>query len=286
MNRHSSNSRSRRRGGAVRTAGWLAAAAMLVVAAFAPATAQASAANNVNSISVPQCFVGGMSGTLDVTVGAAPFEFDIWVTDHIPGEGFWVEIPGSRISLSIDASDAAYPFGPLDVSQHRDGVNSYRVETDGGSAKSASIHPCDDATPTPTPEVTPTPTPEVTPTPTPEVTPTPTPEVTPTPTPEVTPTPTPEVTPTPTPEVTPTPTPEATPTPTGSELPAESENPTPSGGVEGATGTPSVTVPPTDALGQGTSSTSESWRIILAGLASLIATVLVFTQPTRSRRSR
>ena len=129
--------------------------------------------------------------------------------------------------------------------------------------------PTPEVTPTPTPEVTPTPTPEVTPTPTPEVTPTPTPEVTPTPTPEVTPTPTPEVTPTPTPEVTPTPTPEATPTPTGSELPAESENPTPSGGVEAATGTPRVTVPPTDALGQAAPVTSEGWRIVLAGLASL-----------------
>jgi hypothetical protein len=91
---------------------------------------------------------------------------------------------------------------------------------------------------------------------------------------------------TPSPSPTPSPTPEVTPSPTGSELPAESENPTPSGGVEAATGTPSVTVPPTDTLGQGASGTSESWRLILAGLAALIAMVLVFTQPARSRRSR
>jgi hypothetical protein len=267
MNTRSLGTR-RRRGGAIRTAGWLAAAAMLVVAAFAPAATYASGGNNVNSISVPDCFVGGMSGTLDVTVDSSPFEFDIWVTDHIPGEGFWVEIPGSRVTLSIDASDAAYPFGPLDVSQHRDGVNSYRVETDGGSAKSASIHPCDNETPTPTPEVTPTPTPDVTPTPTPEVTPTPTPEVTPTPTPEVTPTPTPEV----------------TPTPTGSDLPAESEAPTPSGEVGGITGTPQPTPPATDALSaEGQNASVVPSMIVIAGLLGGVA-LLAMRRPARARR--
>jgi hypothetical protein len=155
--------------------------------------------------------------------------------------------------------------------------------------------PTPEVTPTPTPEVTPTPTPtgselpeestEPTPTPTPEVTPTPTPEVTPTPTPEVTPTPTPEVTPTPTPEVTPTPTPEVTPTPTGSELPEESSSSSPSGGVEGATGTPGITPPPTDTLGGNTQAPSnDGWRIVLLGLAAILAATLAFTTPRPATR--
>ncbi len=81
-------------------------------------------------------------------------------------------------------------------------------------------------------------------------------------------------------------TPEGAPTPTGSDLPAESERPTPTGGVEGATGTPGVTPPSTDALSDATSSTSGSWRIVLASLAGLIVLALVFTQPSRARRER
>ena len=238
---------TRRRGGILRRLGWLSAIAMLAVSAFAPSTVSAGVSNNVNSITVPACIDGGMTGTLDVTVGDAPFVFDIWVTDHIPGEGFWVEIPGSRVTLSISSSDSSYPFGPLNVSQHRAGVNSYRVETDGSSAKSASIHPCTDVQPTPTP-VVPTPTPVV-----------------PTPTPVV---------------ATPTP------NPTGSELPAESTNPSPTGGVEGTVGTPGVTPPSTDAIGDASTPSGNNWRIVLAALASIIVLGLVFTQPTRVRRSR
>ena len=294
-------SQTRRRGGILRRLGWLSAIAMLAVSAFAPSAVSAGVANNVNSITVPACIDGGMSGTLNVTVGDAPFVFDIWVTDHFPSQGEWVEIPGSRVTLSISSSDTAYEFGPLDVSQHRAGVNSYRVESSGSNAKSASIHPCDDVTPTPTP-VVPTPTPVV-PTPTPVV-PTPTPivptptPIVPTPTPlvptptPIVPTPTPlvptptPVVPTPTPVV-PTPTPVvSTPTPTGSELPAESTNPSPTGGVEGATGTPGVTPPSTDAIGDASTPSGNNWRIVLAALASLIVLALVFTQPTRVRRSR
>ncbi len=81
-------------------------------------------------------------------------------------------------------------------------------------------------------------------------------------------------------------TPEGAPTPTGSELPAESERPTPTGGVGGVVGTPNVTPPTTDALSDATSLTSGSWRIVLASLAGLIVLALVFTQPSRARRER
>src|SRR6476646_10185062 len=82
----------RRRGGTLRRLGWLSATAMLAVSALAPASSYAATGNLVNSISVPSCFEGGMSGTLDVTVVSSPFVFDIFVTDHLPGGGDWVEI--------------------------------------------------------------------------------------------------------------------------------------------------------------------------------------------------
>ena len=94
------------------------------------------------------------------------------------------------------------------------------------------------------------------------------------PTPVVTPAPTPVVTPAPTPVVTPSPTPTgdvggATGTPTVTS--------TPTGGVGGATGTPSVTLPPTDTIGSTTGSTGDSWRLILLGMAGLLAVALLLT---------
>src|SRR2546425_1333478 len=147
----------RRRSGAIRRLAWLSAAAMLTVSALAPAVSYAAAtSNNVNSITVPGCIEGvGISGTLDVTVASSPFVFDIWVTDHKPGESNFVEIPGSLVTLSVSSSSSSYAFGPLDVTQHRDGVNTYRVESSGSTAKSASIHPCDGTPPSTPPSEAP-----------------------------------------------------------------------------------------------------------------------------------
>jgi hypothetical protein len=83
-----------------------------------------------------------------------------------------------------------------------------------------------------------------------------------------------------------TPTGNPTPSPTGSDLPVESGRPTPSGGVEGATGTPGATPPATDTIGDVSTPSSGNWRIVLASLAALIALALVFTQPSRVRRER
>jgi hypothetical protein len=85
---------------------------------------------NIVSITVPSCFgADGMTGTLDVAVMSGPFTFDVWVTDHVPGDSDWTEIPGSRQTLTVQVSSAAVPFGPLSVAAHRVDVNSYRVET-------------------------------------------------------------------------------------------------------------------------------------------------------------
>jgi hypothetical protein len=147
--------------------------------------------------------------------------------------------------------------------------------------------------PTPTPVVTPAPTPVVTPAPTPVVTPAPTPVVTPAPTPVVTPAPTASVlptestNPTPTPVVTPAPTPVVTPAPTASVLPTESVNPTPAptGTVGGATGTPGITLPPTDTLpSTGAAGTgSDGLRFAYLMLAAVMAAVALIN-PVRARR--
>src|SRR5919198_286758 len=91
-----------------------------------------------------------------------------------------------------------------------------------------------------------------------------------------TPTPTPTEAPTPTPTEAPTPTPTAT-------APAATPTPTPTGGVEAATGTPRVTLPPTDTLGGGQQGGSSSWRMILIVMAGVLAGILTLT-PKKARR--
>ena len=51
-----------------------------------------------------------------------------------------------------------------------------------------------------------------------------------------------------------------------------------------ATGTPVVTAPPTDAFSDPTRPTNESWRILLIGLAGLLASLLVLTPAPATRR--
>jgi hypothetical protein len=74
--------------------------------------------------------------------------------------------------------------------------------------------------------------------------------------------------------------------PSGEVLPIEG-TPQPTGEVEAIQGTPRVTPPPTDTIADASASSTGSWRIVLAGLAILIAIILVATQPTtRVRRTR
>jgi hypothetical protein len=94
------------------------------------------------------------------------------------------------------------------------------------------------------------------------------------------PTPPPTLAPTPTPTEAPTPTPTEAPTPT----PAE---PTPTGGVGGATGTPAggaggatadPTLPSTSTIdGQGSGPIGDGWRVILLTLAGVLAAALLLT---------
>jgi hypothetical protein len=67
--------------------------------------------------------------------------------------------------------------------------------------------------------------------------------------------------------------------------PSKAPSTAPSGGVEAATGTPRITMPPTDAVGATTTS-SEAWRLALLGIAGLIAAALVLATPRREPRRR
>jgi len=140
--------------------------------------------------------------------------------------------------------------------------------------------------PTATPSATPTATPSATPTATPSATPTATPSATPTMNPtNPPPAATPSSAPTPTPTTTPAPTPTPTPAPTATAAPT----PTPAGAVAGATGTPSATLPSTDAFGGGAVTSKADVRSILVLIilsAAAILTGLVTPAPQRARRQR
>jgi hypothetical protein len=92
--------------------------------------------------------------------------------------------------------------------------------------------------------------------------------------------------PTPTPTLAPTPTPTLAPTATPTLAPTPAE-PTPTGGVGGATGTPAggaggatsdPTLPSTSTIdGTGSGPTGDGWRVILLAMAGLLAVALLLT---------
>jgi hypothetical protein len=283
------NNRSlpRRRGGTLRRLGWTSAAGMLALSAFAPSAAfaadpiqpiiytsedYAALAGNHTCSDFEVDFGGGQDWN-DAKLDNPPETGDTVVTAEgtitITASGndtfswsstFGIDAVFVKSGIGQDGINVLYVYAPTEASPEAT-VGTDLTDQGGGTGISHVSFCWDTGTP-------PTPTPTLPPTPTPVV-PTPTPVV-PTPTPVV---------PTPTP-VNPTP----TPAPTGSELPAASEAPSPSGGVEGATGTPGVTPPSTDTIGDASSPSSGSWRIALAGLAGLIVLALVFTQPSRVGR--
>lgn len=108
---------------------------------------------------VAECDENGMVvGEIDVPVAGS---FDIYVTDHVPGSHKWVEIPGSRQSLTVVSGKEGrfVSYGPLDISRIRSGANSIRVEQTATPEKSDSFKPCPkQPTATPTSPNTATPT--------------------------------------------------------------------------------------------------------------------------------
>ena len=84
---------------------------------------------------------------------------------------------------------------------------------------------------------------------------------------------------------TPTPDPTATPTDKPTQTPVATATPKPTGTVEGNTGVPEITPPPTDTLGTTGTGTGSGLPLILAAVAALILAVL-FVTPARKRSGR
>jgi hypothetical protein len=89
-----------------------------------------------------------------------------------------------------------------------------------------------------------------------------------------------------TPEPTPVVTPEPTPAPTAvvTAEPTPDPTPAPTGGVGGATGSPSVTLPPTNTIGESGGGTGDSWRVVLLAMAGLLAAALLLTPASVVRK--
>ena len=273
------HTRSRAHSRLTRKLSWLAVASLTAAALFAPSAASVQAASVVPSFpggslgQNPTCadlaaVYGNGQTWLELTKfeGQAEDGTQDGVTIYdATGQTFsWSSTVGVDAVLVKAGSDnhAVYVYAPTAGSAESFGDTNL---TRGPNQQGIShISFCYD---TSNPEPTPTPTTEPTPTPTTEPTPTPTTEPTPTPTPVATETATPDPTPTPTPVATET----ATPDPTA----------TPDGGVGGATGTPGVTLPPTDtALTNGGTPAGDSWRLIVLAMAGVLAAALLLTPAT------
>lgn len=61
---------------------------------------------------------------------------------------------------------------------------------------------------------------------------------------------------------------------------------TPAGGVEAATGTPTITPPATDSVGSSGRASAGSWNLLLAAGLVLTLSILVLTPITKSRRNK
>jgi hypothetical protein len=182
--------------------------------------------------------------------------------DGTPPDFAWVDSDG-EFATGYEASGSLAP-GSYTIRSHvlipDDSVDGY-----------ASIDNVSRATPLVTECVEPTPTPTATPSATPE--------------PTATPTPSGSVEPTATPSATPEPT--ATPTPSGSVEPTATPDPTatPSGSVEAATGTPGITLPPTDAIDPAPpAGGAQTGTWLTLGSLLAVSGALLWILPARTRK--
>jgi hypothetical protein len=272
------STRSNPRSRTARRLSWLVVAGLVSAALLAPGASPVFAADiapNANSIELvagnPTCGEGQdlafkidgtpgngttSNGVVDIT-NATDFSFDWAINPAYLGEYV-------ASAVIVKGGPNAYVYFYADSTDTFD-TNLQSPDNEGGQQAAIShVEFCfdkKDIEPTPTPTVEPTPTPTVEPTPTPTVEPTPTPTV------EPTPTPTGEVEPTATPSVDPT--------------------ATPSGEVLAATGTPGVTLPPTDSVIASTAApAAENWRIVVLMMAGLLALALLLTPASLATSKR
>jgi hypothetical protein len=279
----------RRRGGAIRRLAWLSAAAMLAISALAPASSYAAnpqpqdnACNNIDS--------GGRSPDyVWVTLGAAGVTVN-WATDaaHFDAANY----PNVTVRACVFDSNGVNQ-GAIDQNTENDGhqlfswaVLGYGANpcpdsslSFGGSADSPAVQTrkgdlidCPAAPPSTPPSAPPSAPPSTPPSTPPSQAPSTPPSQAPSAAPSQ--------------AASAAPSQAASAAPSGEVLPIEG-TPQPTGEVEAIQATPRVTPPPTDTISAAMSSSTGSWRIVLAGLAVLIAIILVATKPTmRVRRTR
>jgi hypothetical protein len=291
------STRRGRRGGLLRTAGWLSAAAMIAVAAFAPATAAAAdphsmdvACNNIRSGARSPEYVWVSVGPDGVTAS--------WATDaaHFDAAG------NPTVTIRVCVFDAAgEDQGAIDQDTENDGQQLFAWSllgyeanpcpdddlTFGGSADSPAVNtkksnlidcPADEETTPPADEETTPPADE-------ETTPPADDETTPPSDEETTP---PADDPGDQGEssvVTDNPNPPTDPGDNGNAN--TGGNPAPTGAVQGLTGTPETTLPPTDTtLVSSQVAGGDAWRLVLIAIAGVLASILAFTRRDRVRRPR
>jgi hypothetical protein len=333
------SSRTAQRGGIFRKVGWLSAAAMLAVAALAPASVQAAGPGNngqdptgngtpSNATLDGSLSAAAGSATLQAnaqmfcsgtSVGSIEGTFTLNETLDVGSVITFYLVPNNgsnanpasnvtknetSITLTDDNNDAgdvvAYSLGvthPFTVSAGGILV-VFAVNADGttaiSSSKTNSLN-CTEATPSESPSDTPSESPSDTPSDSPSDTPSESPSDTlsesPSDTPSESPSDAPSDVPSDNPSEDPSDTPSEQPTeqPTGGELPITSDAPAseaPTGEVEGITGVPGVTPPPTDTVAPVQAPSTDGSRVILIGLAAILIGALAFSQPRRSSNRR
>ena len=73
-------------------------------------TATATATQTPASLNISaNCSGSGVIGSITGIPAPFPRSFDVFVTDHKPGEGFFLEIPGSRVTVVASSSSFNFP---------------------------------------------------------------------------------------------------------------------------------------------------------------------------------
>jgi hypothetical protein len=248
---------------------WLVVASLAGAALFAP---------SVRAASVAPIFPGGTLGSnptcsdLAAAYGNGQTWLELEKIDGMPADGTYGEITISDVSgqtfswsstVGVDAvlvkagndNHAVYVYAPTaDSAESFGDTNLTHGQNQQGTSHVSFCYDTSNPPPPPT-DAPPTDTPPT------DAPPTDTPPT------DAPPTDTPPT------DAPPTDTPPTEP-PDGGVLPTA----TPAGGVAGSTGTPNVTLPPTDTLGTATTAPAgDGWRLILLAMAGIVAGALLLT---------
>ena len=278
-----------RRGNLLRQAGWLAAAALLAVAAIAPASVSAAdpqpqdnACSNIGSGGRSPDYVWTTLGTGGVTAH--------WATDAAHFDAANFETVTVRVCV-YDANGADQ--GGIDQNTENDGSQLFSwsllgytenpcpdndltfgssVDSPAVQTKKSNIIDCPASEPSTEPSTAPSTAPSTEPSTAPSTEPSTAPSTAPSTEPSTAPSTEPSTAPSTEPSTAP------------STAPSTEPSSQPTGGVEGVSGTPGVTPPPTDTLTTTPAPAGDGWRAVLVLLASVLVGTLVASQPRQARR--